>query len=525
MDERKIGLTIFLLREDQITAFQKALLDPNQLRVIPLSRPLDGAFLPLPSANADPPGWVRSVGSLLEGPIVADMGAKSPGGLLIVRHLNRTFVISFGHAWQKLADQWLERDFGLRVALNVIPKNDVVEIKAEQIFAKWHLASERAPRASSVEEFGVDFDRDLVAVVEGVPKSRPTLGNTVRGSTSLRVNLPVTELESVLDISLSEFASSAYRKDWPDIDKINPVKDETIIACLENELDADLVNEKARSRIVMFTPSQRRGESILADSYVYGRLSRSPVTTPYLTIDGWINNLSRKHLTPSVAHSKNHPVHMLDESGTEARECTVFDCFGYEFSDGGHVYVLSSGIWYEVVSDFIRTIENNISKIQRPCLRLPVWNQVNSEGEYNSKCAANGAFLNCDAKNLFFGGGHSQFEFCDLVHLESKTLLFSKIVSKSSGMSHLIEQVRRTAQLLFSTDDAYREKLLTLFATRHPKTDMTWLKYRPRQGDWNLCMVSLGRPVAKLPFFAKCGLAKVHKDLSEQGHAVSFISV
>jgi hypothetical protein len=33
--------------------------------------------------------------------------------------------------------------------------------------------------------FGVDFDRDLVAVVEGVPKSRPSLGSLVRGSTSI----------------------------------------------------------------------------------------------------------------------------------------------------------------------------------------------------------------------------------------------------------------------------------------------------------------------------------------------------
>jgi len=38
-------------------------------------------------------------------------------------------------------------------------------------------------------------------------------------------------------------------------------------------------------------------------------------------------------------------------------------------------------------------------------------------------------------------------------------------------------------------------------------------------------MVSLGRPAIKLPFFAKCELVKLHKDLVEQGHAVSFINV
>ena len=244
MDDRKIGLTIFLLKEDQVAAFQKKLLEPNQEALIPLSSPWEGVFLPVPSASGNLPVWVRAVGSVLTQPIGVGMESKSPGGLLVVRYLERTFAISFGHAWQKLEDQWLERDFGLRVALNVIPKNEVVEIKAEQVFAKWHLASERAPRASSVDEFGVDFDRDLVAVVEGVPKTRPSLGNTVRGSTSLRVNLPITELEPTLDTSLGEFASNAYKKDWPDIDKIIPVKDGELIALLEDQLDADLADNK-----------------------------------------------------------------------------------------------------------------------------------------------------------------------------------------------------------------------------------------------------------------------------------------
>jgi uncharacterized protein (TIGR04141 family) len=524
MDDRKIGLTIFLLKEDRVAAFEKKLLGTSQ-SAIPLGDPFDGRFLPFPSVDGNLPAWVHAVGSILVNPIGADMGAKSPGGLLVLKRLGRTFVISFGHAWQKLEDQWLERDFGLRVALNSIPKNEVVEIKAEQVFAKWHLASERAPRATSVDEFGVDFDRDLVAVVEGVPKSCPALGATVRGSTSLRLKLPISELGSALDLSLEKFASDVYKKDWPDIDKINPVRDEFLIQLLEEQLEADLANEKARSRIAMFTPSQRRGESILADSYVYGRLSQAPATSPYLTIEGWISNLSRRNLTPSVAQAKGSPVHMLDEAGAEMDSCTAFDCFGYEFSDGAQVYVLSSGVWYEVVSDFVGRINRTISNIPAPNLPLPAWNQVEKEGQYNARCASNGGFLNCDAKNFHYGGSQSQFEFCDLLHMDTRTLLFAKIVSRSSGMSHLTEQIRRTSQLLFSTDDGYRRELVTLFTRHFPTTDRTWLESRPRQGDWHLCMVSLGKRAAQLPFFAKCGLAKVYKNLSEQGHSVSFTSV
>jgi uncharacterized protein (TIGR04141 family) len=109
--------------------------------------------------------------------------------------------------------------------------------------------------------------------------------------------------------------------------------------------------------------------------------------------------------------------------------------------------------------------------------------------------------------------------------MKSKTLFFAKIPSKSSGMSHLVEQVRRTAELLFSADGAYRKQLTKVFQKYHKGADTDWLNARPRQGDWNICLVSLGKPALKLPFFARCSLVKAYSDLREQGHAVSFLAV
>jgi uncharacterized protein (TIGR04141 family) len=523
MTDSKIGLTVFLIRPDQVPALEKALLTPA-VGSIPLRAPLDGTFVPLASFGAEPK-WVGAVQSVIQAPITVDLHSKSPAGLMVVKRPGGTFIVTFGHAWMKLEDSWLERDFGRRVALNSIPKDQVIEIKAEQVFAKWHLASERAPRASSVDEFGVEFDRDLVSVVEGIPVLKPALGKSVRGGTSLRLNLPISALASVLDEGAALFASDSYKKDWPDIDNINPVKDALLIEKLEQALDKDFASGQAKTRIVMFTPSQRKDETILADSYVYGRLAGSAATSPYLLIDSWLGYLSKKQMKPSVAEAKSSPLHILDEDGTDIKTCSVFDCFGYEASVGGSVFVLASGTWYEVVDNFVKRINDAIKHISRQNSILPAWNGTDEEGAYNIACGKAGPCLNCDAKTIFYGGGLSQFEFCDLLHLQGKTLYFAKIVSKSSGMSHLIEQVRRTAQLLFAVDDGYRKKVIALFKKHHPTADSEWLKSRPRQGDWNLCMVSLGRPAIKLPFFAKCGLVKLHNDLVEQGHAVSFINV
>jgi uncharacterized protein (TIGR04141 family) len=320
------------------------------------------------------------VQSVIQAPIPADMRSKSPGGLLVVKRPGGTFIVTFGHAWMKLEDSWLERDFGRRVALNAIPKDQVIEMKAEQVFAKWHLASERAPRASSVDEFGVEFDRDLVSVVEGIPALKPSLGKSVRGGTSLRLNLPINELASILDEGSTLFASDAYKQDWPDIDNINPVKDDILIGKLEQTLNEHFANGQAKTRIVMFTPSQRKDESILANSYVYGRLAASASTSPYLLFDSWLGYLAKKQLKPTVAETKSSPLHILDEDGNDIKTCSVFDCFGYEVSVGGSVFVLASGTWYEVVDDFVKKINGAIKKISQTNAVLPAWNGTDDEG-------------------------------------------------------------------------------------------------------------------------------------------------
>lgn len=129
--------------------------------------------------------------------------------------------------------------------------------------------------------------------------------------------------------------------------------------------------------------------------------------------------------------------------------------------------------------------------IPPPKIALPAWNDVESEGEFNLRCGKIAAFYGFDAKNIVFGGGKSKFEFCDIFHPKSSTPYFAKIPSKSSGMSHLVEQVRRTAELLFSADGAYRKELTKAFQRYHNGADTAGLKTRPKHREWNLRPVSL----------------------------------
>jgi uncharacterized protein (TIGR04141 family) len=188
--DAKLGLTIYLLKPDQVAGFEADIKPGRDVR--PLAALLDGEFIPLQSAIGEP-AWVGVVRGAVQNSAGLALTSQSPAGLLIVRRGPSTFVLSFGHAWRKLENRWLQMDFGLRVALNTIPRDKLIGVRAAQVFAKWHIASERAPRAPFVDEFGVEFDRDLVGSLEGL-SSHKILGKSVRGGTSLRVQVPFGRL-------------------------------------------------------------------------------------------------------------------------------------------------------------------------------------------------------------------------------------------------------------------------------------------------------------------------------------------
>jgi uncharacterized protein (TIGR04141 family) len=524
MTDQKLPLTIFLLRPDRVPVFEKQLAGAGEER-LPLAAPFDGYVLSF-QPTAGEPKWVSVLQSAMQNPAAFSAMGMSPAALALIRRNGDTFVLTFGHAWQKLEDDWLEPEFGRRVALNAIPPDSLVEIHVEQVFAKWHVARERAPRASSVEEFGVQFDRDLVASVEGVPaKKESLLGKKIRGGTSLRVDVEFLTLPDVLDRAATLARSTAYRKHWPEIDNLTMVVDESRIQNLEKQFDVELKAGAAQKTLVMFAPTYLREEASGVDSYVFGRMSKTPASAPYLLVESWINLLKKEKRQPSVAEATSTWVHLLDEGKEEMKRYSVFRCLGYELTYGADQYILSSGIWYSVSLDFLKKINAAVAKIPAPATTLPAWDGQEREGVYNARCAMAEGYTSFDAKNLRFGGGQSQLEFCDILHLATRTLYFAKIASRSSGMSHLLEQVRRTAELLFSQDQSYRDELIEIVKKHHKGLDTKWLTSRPRQGDWNLCFVSLGRAKEKLPFFARCGLARLYKDLREQGHEVSFLKV
>lgn len=101
-------------------------------------------------------------------------------------------------------------------------------------------------------------------------------GKKVRGGTSLRVDVEFSTLPDVLDRSATLTKSAAYRKHWPEIDNLTVVVDDLLIQKLETQFDAELKSGEAQKTLVMFAPTYLREEASGVDSYVFGRMSKTP---------------------------------------------------------------------------------------------------------------------------------------------------------------------------------------------------------------------------------------------------------
>jgi uncharacterized protein (TIGR04141 family) len=520
MSDEKLPLTIYLIKPDRVAAFEKEI---SAQSTFDLAAPLDGYVLSFPPSSGEP-SWAAAIKGTLQDPTQFSAFGQSPSAIMVVRQDGNTFALTFGHAAARLEDAWVERDFGRRVSLNSIPSNKLIEIHLEQVFAKWHVSRERAPRAASVEEFGVEFDRDLVARVEGIPKDK-SLGGTIRGATSLRLKIPFEDLTTTLTKAAALYASDKYKKNWPDIDNINPVTDDLLLNRLDLQLDKEMGDARAMRKMIMLAPLQRQEEDLSADSYVFGRLGRNPVMAPYLLFEGWSSHVKSIGRSPDLSEAKKTAVHLLDGLKNELGRCSAYDCFGYELALNQRQYILSSGLWYEVAIDFISKVNALARKFPAPKEVLPMWDGKLDEKQYNLKCGGLAGFLHFDAKNILYGGGQSKFELCDVLHLDSKTLYFAKIPNKSSGVSHLVEQVRRTTELMFGEDGEFRRAIQQSMKKHHKGENTSWLDSRPKNSDWNLCMVSLGKSAMDLPFFARCSIRRLYLEMRRRGFEVSFLAV
>jgi uncharacterized protein (TIGR04141 family) len=420
----------------------------------------------------------------------------SVSGFMLIKVSERLFALTFGAGRFVLDDDWLEERFGFYTVLNLVDSDQIRSIDKRSLDAVGRQTRVQTSRGTTVREFGVDYERDLLRAVVGKPREED-LGMRVTGTSALRaaVRINLANLPRLLAKYLQESTSISYRRKFPGIDQLKPVFDERQIARLDRTV-VEALNDRNIEAFSVGVPEIIDWQQVgvfrvegLHDATDHRDLSLADIVRIGADVGlAWTaNDLQRIRIS------------VLDSEGIRQGRWSLRNCLFGQVTYQRKEWVLSSGTWYCVSNDLVADVNDAFSAVER-LNGLPAFGNP-SEAEYcTSLAAADAAWAVMDRDPVVFGGGRSSVEFCDLFNLQARTLLHVKRYAGSAPLSHLFQQALVSGET-FKTVPEFRRLVNAKLPAAHKLDDCD----RPPEGF----RIALGivRPgQLDLPFFAKVTL-------------------
>jgi uncharacterized protein (TIGR04141 family) len=545
-DMARQPLTAYLLskRVGSLDAAGPAIRDLETEVPVP-DRDVFRARLFVSKSHPAPPPWAAYVQQAVNVPLEFPENSAIGAVLLVEaktpRDETRIVAFTFGVAGQPLLRRgWYEHGFGLRCALNAcfprnLPISALTSLRSIDSKAFDDVALDTrqlASRQVDFDVFGMNIQTDLLRAILGRPADETKWGARVSGKDSFVFSaFPTAPLSRVARDLLEIHDATDYKKHFPWVDNIKPVRDETLRLRLEEAVvDAakgdrlDLTGpEELDSRDVRYY--RLRGDRRINQRYALE-------LRIYLTHIGGKEEVTIQRLRSDWIKSYNDAGQVLDEK-------SVFDCLAGDLVVDGSTYVVADGEFYEVDRNFMRILDRDIRSIPT-YPGLPASELDEAEGAYNERVAgASPDLALLDKKNLTLRGRTTPVEPCDLLSRHG-ALIHVKRHVRSSLLSHLFSQGAVSGELLV-TNEVFRAELRQLVETverarflRDPAYEIGVYECVTEEPPerfahevvfgiitrWN------GRaPVDALPFFSKLNLRQRAEELNRLGLKTSIAMI
>lgn len=510
-------LTIYLLKDTVRTAHD-AVEAPDELREIPARIGRVAGILFVKPSRIVPPAWV----GFFEGHVDLRevlLRSASSAAVLVLPVAGRWFAITFGYGRHLLQQGVWEPNFGLKVTLNSISDASIRSIDRKSFDAIARHTREEASRAGSIEQFGLKVEEDLLRAVVGKPEDE-TLARSMAGMDALTVTaaLALPDLPGQLERYATQWRRRKYSKRYPWVDHIAEVRD----GRQARDLDEQLVQRVAARDLdhtwlavpVPIDWSQVGG-------FRFSTSERAE-THDDIHLKAFFESLrDGKNLSPETLRRKS--VYCLDADGRHSRErWSVYQCLYAEIRQGDDVLLLTGGRWYRIARRFVQQVDRDVGRLTSTAYELPPYQHA-GETAYNQAVARRDATIALmDAKNVRYGGGASQIEFCDLF-VGQRVMLHVKRYGGASVLSHMFSQAVVSATLFLQDPEFRREVRKKLPpAHRHGVPEG-----RPRVDRYEVGFAIISRSAGNLtlPFFSKVNLRNAARTLMGFGYRVTLTKV
>ena len=310
------------------------------------------------------------------------------------------------------------------------------------------------PKATNINEFGFDLERDLIKSVTGKCNDKMfEKVNLIGGDIfSILVERDINNIEEFLIYCYKKYKEEKYKENFEWIDNIKEVKSKKEKEQLDNLL-IQYINEKRFECIWMSIPEVINWEDISGFYYTNDDKAYDDIIIEKV-IEALKNDLS------DIEQLKRKKVIMKDIEGKEIEKWSAYKCIIAEIQFNEKSYCLNNGKWYCINKDFSDKIEREYNNIEISNLNFIDYNSdMKDEDDYNEKLSNSlqNAYLIHKIGEIPFGGGKgNKIELCDIMTQDNQ-LIHIKKNGGSSYLSHLFNQAAVSAELLL--DANFRSKV------------------------------------------------------------------
>lgn len=462
------------------------------------------------------PSWL---GFLEEqaGPQPENLIASGAGGVLFLPTDDRIFAICFGHIHFALNDEAFERQFGLKVTLNSVPRDGLRTLDLATPDAVTFQKRVQASKDSDVQDFGVDVLRDLARVAGGTP-SDASFARFAAGRDTLSITCKLTSetLADKCEQVLAVYRSDTYKQRFPWIDNMQVVRIKETLAILDGHLFEAINSLRAgdESELHMAPPEiVDYEEGCLLH---YNGFGSSGTDFHSLSIEDYVAELNRCEFDGTIDDICER--HYIKAKAPDAEvfkeQWRVYHCFTFETNlraDGeDRSYVLFAGHWYSVDRNFKRQVEARFQAIPRVDIIGPT--ECRNERELIANLVEHREDLLCldQVKINPQGVRYANIEPCDFLSSD-KQFIHLKDGHSSGPISHLWSQGVVSAEALVSDAD-FRKKLRSVVRGRRSEAVrlLPAINGRVVRADYTVVYGVMRKPYKNgeldLPFFSKVSL-------------------
>ncbi|EJM67012.1 sporadically distributed protein, TIGR04141 family [Pseudomonas sp. GM50] len=462
-----------------------------------------------------------------------NLSASGAGAVLFLPVAGRVFALCFGHAHITLNDDAFVPHFGLKVALNSVPRDGLRTLDLATPDAVTFQKRVQASKDSDLQAFGVDLLRDLARVAGGTPTDR-LFAKFVAGKDALSITCEVEAdgLESKCEEILDSFSAKRYRNDFAWVDNMQVVTLKATLTRLDAKLfqALDELRQGGTNELHMAPPeivNYTEGGQLH-----YNGFGSHGVNFNDLSIEDYVSELNRCGCTDDIdLIKKNHRIRaQKDASGEFNERWRVYDCFTFETSLGkqgaDRYHVLFAGKWYRVEKGFRARVEAHFNSLKQ--VSLIGATGCRNERELIEDLVKNRPdILMLDQTKINPQGvRYANIEPCDF-YSKNREFIHLKDGHSSGPISHLWSQGVVSAEALVSDAD-FRSKLREVVRKKGGGFEAFLPSGKaskfPRQ-DYTVVYGIMRKPYADgsidLPFFSKVSLQAACERIRQFGLSIA----